>query len=291
MKKDLILVTGSHRSGTTWIGKVISEATVRMYVNEPFNIYRHRFCPIPEQYYFINKSIAFSNPKFIAYFESFFRINNFSISNDRKISLRYLLGHSKNKIIQKALIKDPLAFFSANFITEKYDAKTIICVRHPAAFIASLKVKNWEFDFGHLLRQPELMKLINDKYHDEIKYASENKTKIVDQGILLWNIIYDIAFKFKQEKKDWYFVKHEEISLEPVKGFKSIFDFCGLNFDDRAIEIVKEYSSNDKEDFKRNAKENIYTWKNRLEIDEIEKIKMGTLETSMKFYSIDELNY
>ncbi len=36
--KKLILVTGSHRSGSTWTGHVLSRADDVRYVNEPFNI-------------------------------------------------------------------------------------------------------------------------------------------------------------------------------------------------------------------------------------------------------------
>ena len=33
-----ILITGSHRSGTTWIGRTISEHPKVEYIHEPFNV-------------------------------------------------------------------------------------------------------------------------------------------------------------------------------------------------------------------------------------------------------------
>jgi hypothetical protein len=33
-----ILISGSHRSGSTWTGKVISQSNSVRYVHEPFNI-------------------------------------------------------------------------------------------------------------------------------------------------------------------------------------------------------------------------------------------------------------
>ncbi len=33
-----ILITGSHRSGSTWVGKIIAEAPSVIYIHEPFNV-------------------------------------------------------------------------------------------------------------------------------------------------------------------------------------------------------------------------------------------------------------
>lgn len=40
-----ILVTGSHRSGTTWIGQMLSQDKNTMYVYEPFNIGNYTHFP------------------------------------------------------------------------------------------------------------------------------------------------------------------------------------------------------------------------------------------------------
>ena len=36
--KRPVLVTGSHRSGSTWVGRMIAEAPGMLYLHEPFNI-------------------------------------------------------------------------------------------------------------------------------------------------------------------------------------------------------------------------------------------------------------
>ncbi|MCF8233846.1 MAG: hypothetical protein K9G67_15655 [Bacteroidales bacterium] len=38
MPKKEILVTGAHRSGTTWVGHVMREAPEVHYIHEPFNV-------------------------------------------------------------------------------------------------------------------------------------------------------------------------------------------------------------------------------------------------------------
>jgi len=44
--KTKILVTGSHRSGTTWVAKMIANSPSVGYIHEPFNptIYRPGIC-------------------------------------------------------------------------------------------------------------------------------------------------------------------------------------------------------------------------------------------------------
>jgi hypothetical protein len=38
MNKKAILVTGSHRSGSTWVGKMIAQSPSVVYIHEPFNL-------------------------------------------------------------------------------------------------------------------------------------------------------------------------------------------------------------------------------------------------------------
>lgn len=38
MSKKPILITGSHRSGSTWVGTMIAESPSVQYIHEPFNI-------------------------------------------------------------------------------------------------------------------------------------------------------------------------------------------------------------------------------------------------------------
>jgi len=36
--KKPILITGSHRSGTTWVGRMLAEAPSVFYIHEPFSV-------------------------------------------------------------------------------------------------------------------------------------------------------------------------------------------------------------------------------------------------------------
>ncbi len=63
--KNICIVSGAHRSGTTWIGKTISKGINSSYLWEPFNInvptsqrisYGESFLKIKNWYYLLNSS-------------------------------------------------------------------------------------------------------------------------------------------------------------------------------------------------------------------------------------------
>lgn len=176
-----ILVTGSHRSGTTWLGKSLAQAPSLSYVHEPFNIDRNNLLGLEEwfkhvtknneeEYYDrIEKIIELKYPLFraIRYSQSF-RDFTRAFRDFGVTSIDRLRGNVP-------LIKDPIAFFSAEWLAKRFDFKVIVMIRHPAAFVGSIKVKGWSFPFSHFLRQPSLLRGPLSKYKDEIYVFSNTK--------------------------------------------------------------------------------------------------------------------
>jgi hypothetical protein len=292
MKKP-ILVTGAHRSGSTWVGKIISGASNVRYVHEPFNIHITRqnspinlwFQHANENYSFVYQAeilsylLSFCSPYRICYRSKF--ENQFST----KAVYNYLV-ELKSRLLNRTLIKDPLALFSAEWIYKTLDSDIIVIIRHPAAFVASLKRKGWTFDFTHFTQQPDLMRSIPISYQNEVLDILENEKEIVDQGILLWNIIYATVLKYKENYQDsWYFVKHEELSQRPFTEFEKIFQFLNLRFDKNVKDQIKKSTqAKTTSEFNRNSIENIKSWKEDLSVDEISQIKLGTMSVWHKYY-------
>ena len=157
-----ILVTGSHRSGSTWLGKMLSLTNRVEYVQEPFN---KKFPPkgvSPINYWF--EYISGSTPgvlkkEFKNYIVQFIRIPyNYYISGIFKSIIKleprrgfHLLKSFFNRMRTRVLLKDPICVFSAEWVEKEFNSDVVIIIRHPAAFVASLKVKNWEHDFNEFL--------------------------------------------------------------------------------------------------------------------------------------------
>lgn len=292
MKKP-ILVTGAHRSGTTWLGKIISLSNRVRYIHEPFNVHTQRkFNPINHVFAYIhNQSDCKYRKQVEEYIQSFLTpvgykdfldIKNYQTPRSiMRIGKKYL-----NQFLEQPLLKDPIAIMSAEWIHQTYHADVVVTIRHPAAFVASLKVKNWQFDFNNLLKQQDLMDNILYEFENVIRFYVSHKQDIINQGILLWNIIYTVVLGYISKYADrWLFVKHEELSIAPLRGFEQIFKYLDLPFTEKVqCEIILSTTSVDNEQLRRNSKANIFAWKERLNNDEINRIKEGTLPLWKEFY-------
>ena len=160
--KKPILVTGSHRSGSTWVGKIIAEAPSAIYIHEPFNV---DFPP----------GAGVCNAKFDHWFMHITTSNETAYYNALKntIEFRYglwnalksskCIGDLKHGFLEymrfflyrlqglTPIVKDPIALFSAEWLAEKFDMNILVLIRHPAAFVSSIKTRNWSFDFSNLI--------------------------------------------------------------------------------------------------------------------------------------------
>ena len=296
-----ILITGSHRSGSTWVGKMIASSKEVIYIHEPFNKNNH-ICPecgIKNKFWFpyVFSNIENDYKKHVQHILLF----NYNHINKLKEIRNYV---SFKKFIQsyfnyflynisqkKVIIKDPIALFSAEWLAKTFDLNVLVLIRHPAAFAGSLKLKNWTHDFSDFLKQHELMKDLLYPFKDEITAYSKKKRDIIDQSILLWRIVHYVIMQYQRKHPEWIFIKHEDISQNPIKHFKDIFKTFNLNFSIKVEKNIIKHSGNktsQKKDLIRDSKTNILAWKKRLTESEIDRIKKGTKDISPHFYSEDE---
>ncbi|MCA9381075.1 sulfotransferase domain-containing protein [Candidatus Dojkabacteria bacterium] len=280
LKSKPILVTGIHRSGTTFVGTVLAQSRAVGYVYEPLN---------PEFGYLIE-----GNKCKVCNLE----LNKWFISPSKE-NQKFLLKHLKHLINAKTLLgkipvfKSPFGFFLTEMFVEEYQAQIIMMIRNPLGFVSSIKRKNWEFDFNNFKTQPELLDLLPQDYRALIEKYADNPPDIIDQGILLWNIFYRKVFKFQKEYPDWIYLKQEDVSTDSTKVFEALFDNLGLDLTQEINQYILENtdSKNPIEEeskiihsLKRNSKELVHLWKERLTDDEVERILKGTKNIGKLFY-------
>lgn len=193
----------------------------------------------------------------------------------------------------RVIIKDPLAFFSAEWLQKKFDMCVIIAIRHPAAFINSLMELGWNHPFNDFIQQKELMNNHLSRYKDQIKIFAASNFPILDQGILLWNIIYSTAIIYSKEHKDWLFIRHEDLSHNPVDEYRKLYSMLNLNFSPLVESRIREYSCSDNSsnspfEFKRNSLKETGKWKENLSRKDIAKIRKGVSEVSDYFYKDED---
>ncbi|MBI1184020.1 hypothetical protein GC194_07105 [bacterium] len=297
-----VLVTGSHRSGSTWVGQVLSQVPHLGYMHEPLNpIYpTPRKSPIDIWYLYIS---AHNHAQYHAFFEKTLQWNYQALGRlggvnnlfKAKMWLKYLRIFNQNKGTTP-LMKDPIALFSAPWLAQNFNMQVVVLIRHPAAFVYSLVRKDWKFPFGHLWQQKELIHDYLGDYAPQIEAFSKEEKPIVEQACLVWRLFYHTVRQYMLKFPDWQYIKHEDLSLEPTEKFKNLFEQLNLEYSPQVAEFVKNSSDSDnpggttgsEEQMQRNSKANISYWKNKLSTEEIERIKELTSDIWPHFYTPDD---
>lgn len=309
-----ILVTGAHRSGTTWVGKMLAANGQSAYISEPLNVL-HRpgvmITPIQHWYTYISpENEAQFLPglrQTLAYhYHLFAELQSLRSTKDFLRMMRDATTFYKGRLLQqRPLLKDPFAVFSAPWFANRLNCKVVVVVRHPAAFASSLKRLNWSFDFSDLLSQPLLMKDWLEPFREELKSAINSD--IIQQSSLLWNIIYRVVrhYQSAQEslpsgnKADIHIIRHEDLSLNPIDQFSRLYQDLGLKFNQKAEKTILQASSSANPgersqkqaslsapiyDVRLDSQANLSNWKRRLSAVEIAQIRELTAELASFYY-------
>lgn len=298
-----ILVTGSHRSGTTWVGKVIASSASIGYIHEPFGLnFGKEICGANFQYWF--EFVCDQNES--KYLNDFRDTLNFhhdlgaclraskSWRSKFRATKQHLLFRRYKLANARPLIKDPIALFSAEWIHSRFNADVIVMIRHPAAFVNSIKQIGWEHPFSHFLEQDLLIKDHLNPFKNDIRKAAQNKLDPIDQAILVWKLTHHVILKFMSDHPDCSFIRHEDISIDPIGRFELIFNKLDLEFGERERAAVERYSFNQSNkspspwDIRRNSYNNLYAWKERLTDVEIARIKSQVSGISNQLYAQEE---
>jgi hypothetical protein len=193
---------------------------------------------------------------------------------------------------QRVLLKDPFAVFSTPWFARRLNCKVVITVRHPAAFASSLKRLNWPFDFQDLLNQPLLMR--DHLEADREEMLAMKPDDVIGQAALLWKLIYRAVHATRESHPEFIIVRHEDLSRDPVPGYRELYKALDLEFTPRVEKIIRNSSSseNPKElskkkvhGFKLDSRAIIDSWKKRMTSEEIDRVREITAEISPLYYS------
>lgn len=296
-----ILVTGTHRSGTTWVGKMLAADAQTAYISEPLNVL-HRpgvfHTKVPHWYQYICEE---NEQEYLPAFQELLEFDynlweEIRSIRSRKDFLRmgrdFLIFYNGLMRGQRPLFKDPFAVFSTPWFAKRLNCKVVITVRHPAAFASSLKRLDWPFDFHDLLDQPLLMRDHLQDCRDEMESMSVDD--VIGQAALLWKLIYRSVHTTRERNPEFIVVRHEDLSRDPVPGYRDLYRSLDLEFTPRVEKIILTSSSSENpvelsrkkvHGYKLDSRANIRSWKKRLSAEEIDRIREIAGETSSLYYS------
>jgi hypothetical protein len=296
-----ILVTGTHRSGTTWVGKMLAVDAMTAYISEPLNVLHRPGVFHTKVKYWYQYICDDNESEYLPAFQELLEFDYHIWDEVRSLRSRHdLLRMGRDFYIfytglirgQRALLKDPFAVFSTPWFAKRLNCKVAITVRHPAAFASSLKRLNWPFDFQDLLDQPLLMRDHLEPYRDQMQ--SVQREDVIGQAALLWKLVYRAVHAACELNPNFIIVRHEDLSHDPIPGYRALYSSLGLEFTPRVEKIILNSSSSENprelsrkkvHGFKLDSRANLDNWKKRLTVEEIERIRKITDEISNLYYS------
>lgn len=296
-----ILVTGSPRSGTTWVGKMLTATPQAYYIHEPFNNNYPKPVLFEDQFPYWFMYLCLSNGR--RYYRQLARLINFrpsffsilkSVKNRSDMKEALLMFSDMRRLRfekKRPLIKDPIAVFSSEWLAGAFDMDVVFMIRHPASVVASLTRLNWNANPKALLRQDLLREDHLESFVEEIDRITKDGDRIA-RAALLWKIIYHVAGRYGEKNPAWLFVKQEDLALDPVEGFKRLYSHVHLDFTDEIAKTIRHHSneSNPAEpdhhwQIIRNSKLNIAKWRDMLQPDEVKTVRDIVEDVSYRYYS------
>ncbi|MGC9453967.1 MAG: sulfotransferase [Phycisphaerae bacterium] len=294
-----ILVTGSHRSGSTWVGRMLSLPRHVGYIHEPFSlkvrpgVCNHGFTnwfqylcddngePYVEE---LSRSLRFE-------YKPLLELRHVRSARDAGRLLRDWAYCSYHSLMgSRPLMKDPIALFSAPWLAKRWRMRVVVVIRHPAAFVGSLKRTGWRFSFENMTRQPLLMRELAE-FSEDIERASRENAGVLEEAVLLWRIIHHRINVYRQNHPDWVFVRHEDLSRDPVEQYRRLYDLLDLDFAPRVRRTIRAHSMASEGgkqpgtmSISRDSRANIWSWRKRLSEHEVNRVREGTRDISPMFY-------
>lgn len=297
-----ILVTGAHRSGTTWVGRMLAASGTHAYVSEPLNRWRRPGVMRAAVTHWYTCITTENEGEYLPAFRDTLALRyglgrellSLRSPKDAGRMLRDATIFARGRLSgQPALLKDPFASFSTEWFADRLGCKMVLVARHPAAFASSLKRLNWSFDFDDLLAQPLLMRAWLEPHRAALTAAKESKDILVRAGAL-WNAIYDVFHQLRQRRPDFIVVRHEDLSRNPVAGYLALYQQLGLPFTARAeARILKASSAENPGEVSReniynvnlDSQANLKNWQKRITADETAALRAQTAAVAAHFYT------
>lgn len=287
----VVLITGSNRSGTTWVGECLRRGLDNpCYRYEPMNMkmfddsYRGDF-PVRHHFHYITEEEKVS---FIKYYDNLLRYNPYSLRKlARKSQLKGIIKYCRLEYNSfkstDTIIKDPLALFSAEFLYQRYSAKVVVLLRNPFGYVHSIMRKGWRSNPANLLLQDELLSdLMETQIVGELKNFVPSKDNIFEEAVLRWKVYHSVIIRYmNSHRSNWHFVKHEDLVDKPLENFEDICAYLDIDFKDKMRDFIqlstttnKAIDTNLTHNLVRNSKREVSRWMAELSDDQIKYIKI-----------------
>jgi hypothetical protein len=301
MNNRHLLVTGIHRSGTSWVGQMLAAGGGLTYANEPLSVsHRQGVLGVKVKHwytYIIEENEAQYLPAFQDLvklrYQFFKELYTISSRKDVLRAGRDFFNFNYGRLCgNRVLLKDPFASLSAPWFADRLNCQVVIMVRHPLAFASSLKRLGWPFQTEDLMAQPLLMRDFLEK--DRVDLEAMEPDDVIGRAGLLWKLLYRTVHQIAQTRSDLIIARHEDLSRDPVSGFRDLYQKLGFTFTSKVEDAILNSSSsenpakldrNKTHSVKLNSRASLENWKKILTPEETDRIRRMTESVSQLFYT------
>lgn len=220
-----IFLTGTHRSGTTWLAKMLAASGI-WYVHEPFNPNKRRWSEA-----FTYRRPDMRDERVDALMQDvlgggFRAALNLPHAAHPWMPLRLL-----NPQMSRMMVKDPLACLLTAYLTRRFSLQTLILFRHPAGFVSSVSRLGWPR--GEFLRRFLADEMLMDDhlapYRALIeKHANEDT---IASAAVLHGALTAVLWRFAQDGVGRP-LQFETLCADPVGQCALLFRDIGLPYNE-----------------------------------------------------------
>ena len=278
---QLSLVTGAHRSGTTWIGKMLAGDPAIGVIHEPLNLdygMRHadQWYPCADDLRQAEIVRAVIEPALNGRGRYKARPSDPLL----KRVTRSLTGGPDEWRYRNAMrwadhlvFKDPFAVLSSAWLARQYDMQVVVMVRHPCAYLASLKRMSW---------MPPTQIVADNLYPEgrprELEDRISQAQSFAERTGLFWSLIYGHVLKAREvEPERILLMRHEDVSTAPDAYAPQLLDHLRINRREGIVERFRSSTSGEIVSppegvihaFERDAYKMVSFWREKLTEDEI----------------------
>ena len=240
--QNWVYVTGVPRSGTTFVGKVLSLPREVDYIHEPFNP-QCGFSDTNIWYRYMRPN--FDTEEMQQFHELTQGLFRYDFNLKTYISVRentigrlvkrcfgsrgpfYLRIAKLNPFHTSALIKDPIGNLLTEYLYLQFGVKPVILIKHPLSQIASYKRVNLWPRMSQLGQQSAL---VNDYFSDECELFSQQWSDPIAEAAAFWRAVYKVLLTQANQYQDWLTVTHEQLCQAPISEFQNLYQKLNLKW-------------------------------------------------------------
>lgn len=251
-----ILLSGSGRSGTTWLANIIAACPGFGISFEPFD-YRK----VPEAKDFPLRAYLRPDgnyPRHKAFVEKVLRGKIHNVWTDRE---------KHHFFIWRYLLKTIRANLMLSWIDGQFGCPIVYIIRHPCAVVLSRVKLNWDTHLEVFLNQKELMSDYLVKYEAVIREAKNP----IQKHTIMW-CIENLVPLSQIAQHDWIFCAYENLCSNSEEEIDRIFVRLGLRRTKRVNRTLNSFYQTRSDSAVRKGRDPLNDWKVKLEKDEIKEI-------------------